>query len=151
MKSNIGGESKSRFRVALITVVVSMALLLLVVFITKLGEELNRETFVIEVTNDLTHDIRDVRVSGLGKAGNIGVIRSQEVRRLIVEQDVITNDLSFYWIGLSGRVANFGRPDEWTAGTNLDGLVFKVTLNKGGSVSCHDEEMALLYRFKYCR
>jgi hypothetical protein len=151
MKSNADRGSKSNLEVTLIAIVATVALLLLVTSVSKFARELNRDLFVIEVSNEWSHDLKDVRISGLGKIGNLGLIRPQEVRRVVVEQGVLSDRLDFYWVGLSGKVANFGRPEEWEAGTHVDGHIFKVTLRDDRSISFADEKLKLLYRLKYCR
>ena len=151
MKSRVGGKLKSKLQVAVLLVVAAVVLFRVVRALTDLSQEAERELFVIEVSNQGDSTVDDVKISGLGNEGNLGPLPSDELKRIVVEEGVLTEDLSLTWAEPSGERAAFERPEKWETGTRVQGLVFKVTFNEDGSVSCHDEQLTMLYQMKYGR
>ena len=139
--------SKKRFSIRSLLFAVALVAVLLSVTV-PVYRWLNQDRFVITVTNEQAVDLRDVKISGLGQKGEIGLLRPQETKFLVVDDSMFRKNCQLSWIKPSGIETWMGRPDDWNAGSNANGKIFEVSV-KDAAYSFGWTNLTVIKRFKY--
>ena len=133
MDDNDAVKSKSNPALLLFLGVAAVIFLLFAAGIVMTVRSMDHDRFVIVVTNETANDLRDVKIRGLGPAGEMGLLGSQETKTLIVNQSGFQNNSTLTWVPPSGRPTSVGRI--WDAGSEAKGKMFRLYIGQGGGVA----------------
>ena len=139
MEDNVAVKSKSNPALLLFLGVAALIFLLFAAGVVMTVRSMDHDRFVIVVTNETANELRDVKIRGLGPAGEMGLLSSQETKTLIVNQGGFQNHSDLTWVPPSGRPRSVGRI--WEAGSEAKGKMFRLCIAKGGGVVDWGEEI----------